>query len=294
MNEELSRALCQLKYTYTYYIRYRYDNEGKDWYEYHCADNEDELSEWIADDLEIDPDNGDEAEVLRTIENNADFDTFLSNRVCTCLTSSVLGEQYENDSIAYIEHIAYHLYGEDKTAYMKEIAGAILEQIQFVKQPIFTTKPKVNAMFIRNIMAIFGVDYNTESRIMGQLQEIRDSELKKELLLQLTTLNHIKKMRGLLDRMDAIYHLKEERSKYIVGNVLLKFCETCSILRESLKSNFVPCSKLVADYYGIERPNYRRKILMQYVHPDTKKNVYSTLESDNKTFWNEVKRKPDS
>ena len=209
MNEELSRALCQLKYTYTYYIRYRYDNEGKDWYEYHCADNEDELSEWIEDDLEIDPDNGDEAEVLRTIENNADFDTFLSNRVCTCLTSSVLREQYENDSIAYIEHIAYHLYGEDKTAYMKEIAGAILEQIQFVKQPIFTTKPKVNAMFIRNIMAIFGVDYNTESRIMGQLQEIRDSELKKELLLQLTTLNHIKKMRGLLDCMVAIYNLKE-------------------------------------------------------------------------------------
>lgn len=274
------------QYGYTTVFRFVYKNEPTENFYYHCSDDympsDEEINE-IKEDLEIG--DNDTFELFGQTANDFNMDDYLSDRLRLALTREDTPHEYADLQLAYIAKQL--IEKDDKVGIIKSLIMLFQEKCEF-KQ--FREMYKVNLYTLNRLLYTIGeeteIQTNRRDMVVNQLKQVL-GRINDEILLKLTTKENIRAVRHYLVKLQQLYGITEEKSKYRIAIILMLFIDHCKLLLPSMKGNLSIASTLIAEYYGIEPPKYRRNALYTYKDKNNPSEpMYMTILQEQEPFWN--------
>lgn len=276
-------------YEYTTAFRYVYENEGKEYFFYHCSNEympSDREVEEIKEDLEIG--DNDIFEMFGQTANDFNGDDYLSDRLRYALTTEDTPKEYVDLQLAYIT--TQYIDKEDKIGIIKSLIKLYQQKCNFKE---FRKMYKVNLYALNKLL--YALDEKEEIKstrrdfVVKHLRHILGYD-NDEVVLKLTSKENVRAVKHYLDKIEQLYKIKEETSQYRIGIIIMLFIERCNLLLPTIQSNLSVASSLIAEYYGIEAPTYRRNILYKRIDKDNPSQLlYKNILHEQEEFWNLLK-----
>lgn len=276
-------------YGYTTVFRYVYENENIENFYYFCSDEympSDKEVDEIKGDLEIS--DNDTFELFGHTANDFNGDNYLSDRLRFALTTEDAPKEYVDLQLAYIT--TQYIDKEDKIGIIKSLIKLYQQKCNF-KQ--FRKMYKVNLYALNGLL--YALDEKEEIKsirrdfVVKQLKHILGYN-NDEVLLKLTSKEHVRVVKHYLDKLEQLYKIKEETSQYKIGIVFMLFIERCNLLLPTIQGKLSVASNFIAEYYGIEAPTYRRNVLYGYIDKNNpSKPLYKNILHEQEEFWNMLK-----
>ena len=278
-------------YGYTTVFRYVYENESIENFYYFCTDEympSDKEADEIKEDLEIG--DNDTFEMFGHTANDFNGDDYLSDRLISALTVEDTPKEYADLQLAYIT--TQHIDKEDKIGIIKSLIKLYQQKCNF-KQ--FRKMYKVNLYALNRLL--YALDEKEEIKstrrdfVVKQLRGILGcNKDKNNIILQLTEKKNVKIVKSYLDRLDGCYNIKNETSQYRVGILIMLFLNRCKILLPRVQNNLSLGTSLIAEYYNIEAPTYRKDKLDKYIDKNNpSKPLAETIIQEHYEFWEILK-----
>ena len=277
-------------YEYTTAFRYVYENERKEYLYYHCSNEympTDKEIEVIKDNLEIG--DNDIFEFFGHTANEFNGDNYLSDRLRFALTSKETPQEYADLQLAYIT--TQYINKEDKIEIIKSLTKLYQQKCNF-KQ--LRKMYKVNLYALNRLL--YALDEKKEIKstrrdfVVKQLRHILGYN-NDDVLLKLTSKENVRAVKHYLDKLEQLYKIKEERSQYRVGIITMLFIDRCNLLLPAIQGKLSVASKLIAEYYRIEAPTYRRDVLYKYIDKNNPSiPLYKNILHEQEEFWYMLKK----
>lgn len=277
-------------YGYTTVFRYVYENESIENFYYFCSDEympSDKEVDEIKEDLEIG--DNDIFELFGHTANDFNGDNYLSDRLSSALTVENTPKEYIDLQLAYIT--TQYIDKEDKIGIIKSLIKLYQQKCNF-KQ--YRNMYKVNLYALNKLL--YALEEREEIKstrrdfVVTQLRHILGNN-NDEILLKLTSKENVRAVKHHLDKIEQLYKIKEEKSQYRVGIILMLFIDRCSLLLPTIQGKLSVASKFIAEYYGIEAPTYRRNILYKYIDRNNPtRPLYKNIIHEQEEFWYRLKR----
>lgn len=277
-------------HSYTTVYRYIYEDENIENFYYFCSDeympSEKEINE-VKCNLEI-TDN-DKFELFGHTANDFNQDTYLSDNLRLALTTQNTPQKYADLQLSYIS--TQNINKEDKIEIIKSLIKLYQEKCDF-KQ--FRNIYKVNLYTLNRLLNTLDEKDEIKSTrrdlIVNQLKLILGYN-NDEILLKLTYKENTKIIKHYLDKLEHLYNIKEETSQYRIAIILMLFIERCNLLLPTIQGKLSVASNLIAKYYGIKAPTYRRNVLYNFVDKNNpSKPLYKNIIHEQEEFWEKLKR----
>ena len=238
--------------------------------------------ELLKEDLEIS--DKDFFELLGHTANDFNSNGYLSDGLGFVLTDENTSREYADLKLAYI--MEQNISEEEKIEIVKSLIE-LYENKSDLKQ--YGIRFKVNQYALNKLLYTLGVDIKIETKrkdlVVNQLKSVLRQD-DNNILLKLVAAKDVKTLKSYLNKMEMLFKLKDEKSQYRIGIVLLLFIERCKLLLPTIRDNLSMGTSLIAEYYGIEAPTYRRKKLTAYIdknHPS--KPLYDIIRNNHIDFW---------
>ena len=240
----------------------------------------------IKEDLEIN--DNDTFELFGHTANDFNGDDYLSDRLQYALTTEDTPKEYVDLQLAYIT--TQYINKEDKIGIIKSLIELYQQKCNF-KQ--FRKMYKVNLYALNRLLYVLDEKVEIKSTrrdfVVKQLRHILGYN-NDEVLLKLAAPQNVKVVKHYLNKLEQLYKIKEETSQYRVGIILMLFIERCNLLLPTIQGKLSVASNLIAEYYGIESPTYRRNVLYGYIDKNNPSNpLYKNIIHEQEEFWNMLK-----
>ena len=276
-------------YGYTTVFRYVYKKESIENFYYFCSDEympSDKEVDEIKEDLEIG--DNDTFELFGHTANDFNGDDYLSDRLNSALTVEDTPKEYVDLQLAYIT--TQYTDKEDKIGLIKSLIKLYQQKCIF-KQ--FRKMYKVNLYALNKLLYVLDEKGEIKSTrrdvVVKQLRHILENN--NEILLKLTSKENVRAVKRYLEKIEQLYKIKEETSRYRVGIILMLFIDRCSLLLPTIQGKLSVASNFIAEYYGIEAPTYRRNTLYKYIDKNNPtRPLYKNIIHEQEEFWHELKK----
>lgn len=275
------------QYEWTYIVRYKYHEDKSDFIDYYCFDSDDIPSdEKLKEHFYIEE--GDEFEILYQWANDFNEDDVLSDGVIWLLQgkSDLDDIQYAKYNTLYISYIAYHVYGDERKQYQRDVLASVLKYMDLRKQNSMTK------YIVLEIFRIFDIEKDSSLNLRKQIELILEPKANDEILSKLVKVDYVKAMRKHLDRLGEEYQLSEEKSKYRIGVIFLRFFYECTVWQPSFYNEdktirkYSEYMRLMAKYFGLDDEiKYREDKLKQYKPYGVARPLYSTIKAEHYDVW---------
>ena len=221
--------------------------------------------------------------------NDFNGDNYLSDRLSSALTVENTPKEYIDLQLAYIT--TQYIDKEDKIGIIKSLIKLYQQKCNF-KQ--YRNMYKVNLYALNKLL--YALEEREEIKstrrdfVVTQLRHILGNN-NDEILLKLTSKENVRAVKHHLDKIEQLYKIKEEKSQYRVGIILMLFIDRCSLLLPTIQGKLSVASKFIAEYYGIEAPTYRRNILYKYIDRNNPtRPLYKNIIHEQEEFWYRLRR----
>lgn len=276
---------------YVYKVRYKYAVEEEYEIGYICTNSDIPLSDWVIEDRFDLMEEGDEWETLEVFESVFNFDDFLCDELVAVLMGSYQGFTIDeiNDYIGYIDYIInYEIGYNERSEYKKHILKSVLKKLDLRKRNSLMDYT-LNRL-LNNILGLIEIDIKTNFR--RQIELILEPKANDEILSKLVKVDYVKAMRKHLDRLGEEYQLSEEKSKYRIGVIFLRFFYECTVWQPSFYNEdktirkYSEYMRLMAKYFGLDDEiKYREDKLKQYKPHGVARPLYSTIKTEHYNVW---------
>lgn len=153
---------------------------------------------------------------------------------------------------------------------------------------------KVNHYALKKLLLSLGeaieINSNNRSFVVKRLRSVLNHS-NNDILLKMVAAKDVRIVKSYLDRMEKLYKIKDEKSKYRVGIIFMLFIERCELLLPMVRCNLSLGSSLMAEYYDIDPPTYRKDKLISYCDKNQPlKPLYKIILNEQIAFWEILKR----